>query len=64
MNVLRRSIVTYYYINILLHKNSYDFYDAKKTVDDFAVAFERVFQAPIFNGTNKLHTNRYNITQK
>ena len=43
MNVLRRSIVTYYYINILLHKNSYDFYDAKKTVDDFAVAFERVF---------------------
>ena len=36
INVLRRSIITYYSINFL-------FYDAKKAVDDFAVAFEKVF---------------------
>ena len=41
INVLRRSIITYYSINFSLHKNPYDFYDAKTTVD--AVAFERVY---------------------
>ena len=43
MNVLRRSIITYYSINFLLHKNSYHFHDAIKTVYDFELAFERVF---------------------
>ena len=42
-NVLKRSVITYYSTRFLLHKNSYDFYGAKKTMDDFAVAFERVF---------------------
>ena len=70
INVLRRSVITYYSISFLLHKSSYDFYDAKKAVDDFSVAFERVFnpqiksQAPRFNGTNKLYASRYNRTQK
>ena len=40
---LRKSVITYYSINFLLHKNSYNFYDAKKIVNDFTVAFETVF---------------------
>ena len=35
--------MTYYSINFSPHKNLYDFYNAKKTVDDFVVALERVF---------------------
>ena len=43
INILKRSTITYYSINFSLHKNFYNFYDAKKTVDDFALSFERVF---------------------
>ena len=43
INALRRSIITFYSINFLLHKNSYHFYDAKKTVYDFALALKRPF---------------------
>lgn len=43
INILKRSITTYYSINFSLHKNFYNLYDAKKTVDDFALPFERVF---------------------
>ena len=43
INILKRSITTYYSINFSLHKNFYNLYDAKKTVDDFPLAFERVF---------------------
>ena len=42
INILKRSTITYYSINFSLHKNFSNFYDAKKTVDDFSLAFERV----------------------
>ena len=42
MKILRRSVITYYSINFSQHKN-YNFNDAKKALDDFALAFERVF---------------------
>ena len=40
---MKWSIITSYSINFFLHKNFYNFYDAKKTVDDFALGFERAF---------------------
>ena len=42
MKILRRSVITYYSINFSQHKN-YNLNDAKKALDDFALAFERVF---------------------
>ena len=41
INVSRRSIITYYWINFSLHKNFSDFYNAQKTVDDFALFYEK-----------------------
>ena len=63
MKILRRSVITYYSINFSQHKN-YNFNDAKKALDDFALAFERVFspgkksENSGLNGTDKLSAHR------
>ena len=36
-------MITYYSINYFLHKNYYDFYDAKKTVNYFIFSVENKF---------------------
>ena len=43
INVSKRSIITYYSINFSLYKNFYDFCDAQKAMNDFALAFEKDF---------------------
>ena len=36
-------MITYFSINYFQHRNSYDFFDAEKSVDSFLNAFERSF---------------------
>ena len=43
LNISKRSLITYYSINYFLHKNYYDFYDAKKTVNYFIFSVENKF---------------------
>ena len=43
LNISKRSSITYYSINHFLHKNYYDFYDARKTVDDFIFSVDNKF---------------------
>ena len=43
MNISKRSLITYYLINYSLHKNYYDFYNAKGTVNDFIFSVENKF---------------------
>ena len=43
LNILKRSLITYYLINYSLHKHYYDFYDVKKTVNDFILSVKNKF---------------------
>ena len=43
LNISRRSLIMYYSINYLLHKNYYVFYDVKKTVNNFIFSAENNF---------------------
>ena len=43
LNISKRSSITYYSINHFLHKNYYDFYDERKTVDDFIFSVDKKF---------------------
>ena len=43
LNILRRGVISYFSINYFQHRNSYDFFDAEKSVDSFLNAFERSF---------------------
>ena len=43
LNILKRGLTTYYFINYFQHKNYYDFFDAEKVVEKFWGAFERSF---------------------
>ena len=43
LNISKRSSITYYSINHFLHKNYYDFYDSRKTVDNFIFSVDNKF---------------------
>ena len=43
LNILKRSIITYYSINFSLHKNYYHFHNAEKTVNHFIFSVEKKF---------------------
>ena len=43
LNISKRSLITHYSINYSLHKNYYNFYDAKKAVNDFICSAENKF---------------------
>ena len=44
LNISKWSVITYFSINYFFHKNSYNFYDAKKkTVNDFIFCVESKF---------------------